>query len=133
MNKQIEQYRNIELSTEVMSASSHRLIQLLFEHVLQHIRLAKLSIANSDSKQKCKHLDRAHNICEYLRLCLIAEDKKTQELAELLTGIYIRCEKNFFYAALQNDVTFLDEATLMLTNVKEGWDGIQSQVGTEHA
>jgi len=132
MNNQIEMYNDVELTSEVMSASSHRLIQLLFENVLQRMKLAKLTMINNNHNEKLKHLSKACSIFEYLRLCLKAEDKKSQELTELLSLIYIRSEKNLFYAGLKNDVSYIDETILMISNVKEGWDGIKDKVGAEH-
>lgn len=132
MKHQPKLYSDIELTSEVASASPHRLIQMLLDHALQQIRLAKMALNNKQAKEKFIYLNRARDICEYLRICLMANDQKSKDLVKLLTIIYSRCERNLVVAALKNDTSYLDDTHMMLSNIKEGWDGIADKIGAIH-
>lgn len=124
----VSQYRDIEIDTEVMTASPHRLIQMLVDKCLQQIQLAKMFILNKDIKQKHQVIAKANAIVDYLRLCLNVEDEKAQALSMQLSTLYTFLEKNLLYATLEHNIDYLDQAYLVLSNIKEGWDGIASHV-----
>lgn len=121
-------YSDIELSTEISTASGHRLIQMLFDACLQQIRMGKVYIAEKNIQKKYASLSMAKDIVIYLRACLNFEDAEAKELCALLDSLYNFLEKNILQAALQNDVSFLDEAETVLSNIKSGWDGIAAKV-----
>lgn len=124
MNNPFQVYSDIELSSDIMTASNHRLIQLLFEKCLQQIQMAKMHIMNKDLKQKHQAISRAMDIVTYLRSILNVTDQHTQELAKLLDTVYEAVGKGLLYATLNDDVDYLDHAYKLLTTVKSGWDGI---------
>lgn len=132
MNNHPGLYREIELTTEITTATPHRLIQMLLENAIQRIIMAKKSVLDNNFNEKFVHLNKARDICEYLRLCLVKDDKQSRELAGLLEKVYVHCEKSLIYSAVKNDVGYLDEVQNLLGNIKEGWDGIASTVGKEY-
>lgn len=133
MSQLPQAYNEIAISTEIASASPHRLVQLLLEGALQHIRLTKTALTNKEPYQKkYLHLNRARDICEYLRLSLNNEREECKGLAKLLSTLYTRCEKNLINTALKNDTSYLDESILILSNIKEGWDNVTDKVGEPH-
>lgn len=124
MNATTELYSDIELTTEVMTASSHRLIQMLIDKCLQQVRLAKTFITEKDIHKKHKAISKAADIINYLRTCLNFDDEKARDLSNLLDSIYIFIEKSLLEASLKNDVWYLDQSETVLTILKSGWDGI---------
>ncbi|MEO8400422.1 MAG: flagellar export chaperone FliS [Gammaproteobacteria bacterium] len=124
MNNPNQIYTDIELDTEVMTASNHRLIQMLIDKCLQHIQLAKAHIVNKDIKKKHHAISKAADIINYLRTCLNVEEQQTKELAVLLESIYNHLEKSLLQATLKNDIEYLDHAHAVLSNIKSGWDQI---------
>ena len=128
MNNLSQLYRDIEIDTEVMAASPHRLIQMMINKCLQQVQLAKLFILNKDVKQKQRVIANANAIVDYLRLCLNVEDEKSKALALQLDSLYNFLEKSLIYASLEHNVEYSDMACLVLSNIKEGWDGIASKV-----
>lgn len=117
-------YSELGLETDVMSASSHRLIQLMLDKCLQNIELSKNYIITNDVPKKCQAISKSLDIVEYLRICLNHQDEKAQELATLLDSLYAYLQKNLVQANLKNDIQSLDEAKKVLLQIKEGWDGI---------
>ncbi len=128
MNQASKIYRDIEIDTEAMTASPHRLIQMLVDECLQEIQSSKLFILNKDIKQKHRAIAKANAIVDYLQLCLNTEDEKSQELSSQLSLLYAFIKKNLMFATLEHNVEYLDKAHHVLSNIKEGWDGIASKI-----
>ncbi len=116
-------YKEIDIQTDVMTASAHRLIQLLFNRCLEHIQNAKRQIQENQLMEKCTSISKATDILEYLRLCLNLEDEKAKSIAGTLDQLYIYIERILLMANADNNTQYLDEATKLLSNIKEGWDG----------
>lgn len=121
-------YREIEVNSEALAASPHRLVQMLLEKCVQQIHLAKTHIANNDVKLKHRTIARASEIVDYLRLCLNFEDKRTEKLAKQLDELYQFLERSLLLATLEDNADYLEKAKLVLGNIKEGWDGITEKV-----
>lgn len=117
-------YSDIELETEVMTASNHRLIQMLIDKSLQHMKMAIAAMAEKDVPKKNKSISKAANIINYLRTCLNFNDERTVELATLLDSIYVFIEKSLLNATLRNDAHYVEQAEKVITILKSGWDGI---------
>lgn len=117
-------YSEIGIESDVMSASSHRLIQLLLDKCLQHIEVSKTYIMANDISSKSQSISKALAITEYLRLCLNHTDEEVKKLSELLDSLYSYMQKNLVQANMKNDVQCLEEAKKVIREVKEGWDGI---------
>ena len=117
-------YSDIELETEVMTASNHRLIQMLIDKSLQHMKIAIVAMAEKDVPRKNKAISKAANIINYLRTCLNFNDERTVELATLLDSIYVFIEKSLLNATLRNDAHYVEQAEKVITILKSGWDGI---------
>lgn len=117
-------YSDIELSTEVMSASKHRLIQLLFEKFLVHIQTAKKFMQENDILNRNNAISKANDIITYLRSCLNFDDAETKKMSEQLDSTYVIVQKCLLNAMLKNDIEYLELASTMVNNVKSGWDEI---------
>ncbi|VVC77092.1 Flagellar protein FliS [Aquicella siphonis] len=124
MKSSNDAYAEIETTTDVMTASSHRLIQLMIDKCLQHIELAKTHLLAGDIQKKCQSIAKALDIVEYLRICLNHNDERSKDLSSLLDALYAYLQKNLVQANIKNDIHCLDEAKKILGTLKEGWDGI---------
>jgi flagellar protein FliS len=117
-------YSDIEVNSDVTTASSHRLIQLLFNKCIEQIQFAKSSIVNKDVNKKYYSISKAVDIINYLRFCLNKEDTSADEMVNLLTGIYVFLESHLMQGSLKNDTEYLDQVINILTSIKSGWDEI---------
>ena len=120
-----KEYSNIELSTEVLTATPHKQVELLLDKCLQHIHTAKRYISEKQMTQKHEAISKALDILTYLRSILNFKDKEATELSNTLSVIYASSEKNLAMANLKNDASFLDHVITVLTEIKTGWDGIR--------
>lgn len=117
-------YDEIELTSDVMSASNHRLIALLFNKYMQRIHHAELSMNEKHYEKKAREIVGALQILQYLRNCLDYRNDQSKELVVLLDSLYAYAQRNLTEANIHNDLSYLNEAKKVIEEVKAGWDGI---------
>ena len=124
----IKAYAKVGVESDVLGASPHRLISLLFEGALSEIARAKKGILRKDIAAKGEAISRAISIIgEGLNASL---DKKAGgELAQNLSTLYDYMALRLVTANLTNDLAILDEVARLLTELKTGWDGIRPKNG----
>ena len=122
----LKQYQATSTQTGVVEASPHRLIQMLFEGALEKIAKAKGFLARKEIEKKGQHISWAIKIIGGLRSSLNMEIGG--ELAVNLDNSYEYMTRILFEANMENSIEKLDEVTLLLSNIKEGWDGIEEEV-----
>lgn len=124
----VKMYNEIELQ-EVLSASSHRLIQLLYDRCLQHMRMSQQFIIEKRLDKKRQSIAKASDIIIYLRNCLNREANEAKELSGQLDAIYNSIEKRLLFTTLKNDPIYLDDAIEALQKIKDAWDAIAPYAG----
>ena len=123
----IDMYEEVNAHSEVMTASSHRLIQLLFDKCLEQLNYAE-GKQLSDERAYAIALGRAIEIVAYLRACLRYEDEQTANLAHHLETLYAYSHRALVQISLKPNEQLLNEVKTVLRNIKEGWDGIADKV-----
>lgn len=124
--KGLKAYQQINTQTSITDADPHRLIQLLYNGALERINMAKARMQAKDFEGKGKLISKAIEIIGGLRSFLDFE--KGGELSVRLKGLYDYMERTLLEANAKNDLAKLDEVASLLHAVKEGWDGIRSEV-----
>lgn len=117
-------YSEIEVSTDIMTASNHRLIQLLFGKCLFHIRNAKTHLNNKDIANRNKSIAGANDIITYLRDCLKSDDAKTKKFSDQLHDSYALIQNYLLNAMITNNIEYLELTYSMIETIKSGWDEI---------
>lgn len=117
----IKQYDEIAAETEVLDATPHRLIQLLFDRCLQQMQLARHFMERKEIQKKCEAINKAHDIILHLRAALNHEDKEAKKVSEKLNDVYVYIEKCLFKSNLKNDPSLLDDAMSKLIPIKTSW------------
>lgn len=118
-------YQSIEIETEVVSASPHRLIQILLEKGIQQINLARMHMQNNNIPNKCESISKAMDIINYLKITLNKDDPQANELSKHLDVVYQYADRMLLMANLKNDEKFLDEALKKMMEVKSAWDSMK--------
>ncbi len=122
----LKQYNATSTQTGVVEASPHRLIQMLFEGALEKIAKAKGFMARKEIEKKGQHISWAIKIIGGLQGSLNME--VGGEVAVNLDKLYEYMIHKLFEANLENSIEKLDEVTRLLSNIKDGWDGIEEEV-----
>lgn len=125
----INLYDKIKAETEVLQASPHRLIQLLFERSLQQIQMARHHMERKNLEKKSQSITKAMDIIFHLRSSLNFNEPEAKKISEKLSVVYMQIEKELLNANLKNDPLYLDKAKTLLEPIKESWD----KIGEEHA
>lgn len=116
-------YRQVGVQSGVDSASPHRLIQLLFEGLLQNLHAARGAMQRGEIETKGHHLGKAVRILEE---GLKGGLNRTQggELALNLWALYDYCIQRLTLANLRNDMTAIEEVVTLVEPVAQGWTDI---------
>jgi flagellar secretion chaperone FliS len=120
-------YSEIELTTDVMTASNHRLISLLFDKCMRKMESAKHFIGNRNIEKKGECIQGALDILQYLRHCLNHQSEKSKDLAAQLDSIYTYAQRKLMDANMQNEVAYLNDAQKVIAEVQSGWDGMRDK------
>jgi len=128
--KNLSQYKTLELQSSVENASPHELINLLLQGARSHINAAKMHIEAQRIKEKGENISKAISILDGLINCLNHETGG--DIAENLRALYQYTQQILLRANLDNNTELLDEANILLTEVHEAWRSIKD-VSTEQA
>ena len=124
MSKSHLAYHEIGVSTEIQSATPHRLVQMLFERCLTHLNLSKAAIQEKNYSMKMHSIAKANDIIRYLRDCLQREASEAKKMVQMFDETYDFIEISLIRASLENDIKPINQSIQVLTNIKDGWDGI---------
>lgn len=121
----ISEYQQLNSQGAVEGASPHRLIQLLMERALAKIAIARGHIDRNAVAEKGEQISGAIDIIGLLRASL--NDKPNKRLAGNFDALYDYMTRRLVEANLNNDVSLLDEVTVLMRELKEAWDAIADQ------
>ena len=121
-----QHYSSVKTQTNIVDASPHRLIQMLFEGALERIAQAKGAMQQNQIARKGELITKAINIVGGLQGSL--NDKEGGSLAENLNSLYDYIVRRLMRANLENNPDILDECGRLLGELKSGWDGIANEV-----
>ena len=116
-------YKRVGIDTAVPGADAHRLVQMLFDELLQSISAARGSMQRREIPEKCALISKALRIVdEGLRASLNAE--QGGELAGNLDSLYRYCAHKLMLANARNDEALLIEVRELLEPVAQAWRAI---------
>jgi len=121
-----QQYRSLNLKSEVESASPHRLIQMLMEGLIGKIGSAKNCIDNENISGKGENIGMAISIVGGLRVSL--DKERGGEIAENLDNLYDYMERRLLEANLSSNIAILDEVMGLVKEIKSAWDAIGPEI-----
>lgn len=118
----LKQYQQVNTQAQLVEASPHRLIQMLFEGGLDRLAQAQGAVMRGQIAEKGLLIGKAIKIVAGLREALNKE--QGGDLAENLDGLYEYMIQQLTQANLKNDVAALRNVASLLRELKDGWDGI---------
>jgi len=113
-------YAAVGLDSRANANGPHEVALLLFEGLLDRIRLGKLAMEQHDLSNKIRHINKALQILgEGLRTHL--DIKAGGELAQQLDTLYAYCSLRLLDANAHNDVAALDEVHSLIKPLADAW------------
>lgn len=119
-------YQQIDTRSRIEDASPHRLIQLMMEHALAKIGVAKAQMKEGKIAEKGTSISDAISIINGLQASL--NHKADQRMSENFDALYAYMMRRLLEANLQNDNSILEEVAGLLRELKEAWDAIADEV-----
>jgi flagellar secretion chaperone FliS len=123
------QYRSVRSHGLVATASPARLVQIMFEQILEHLATAQgcmTRIRNNmplaDVITKGKAMGKAIRLIDQLNNTLDME--RGQKIAENLRALYVYMLARLTLANVTNDAQITAEVAGLILKVKTGWDQI---------
>jgi flagellar protein FliS len=123
------QYRAVRSHGLVADASPARLVQIMFEQILEHLAIAQGCIARiadnmplNEVITKGKSLGKAIRLIDQLNSTLDME--RGQKIAENLRALYVYMLARLTLANVTNDANIVAEVAALILKVKTGWDQI---------
>lgn len=123
------QYRTVRSHGLVAEASPARLVQIMFEQILEHLAIAQGCMTRIDNNMplndvitKGKSLGKAIRLIDQLNNTLDME--RGQKIAENLRALYVYMLARLTMANVTNDSRIVAEVASLIQKVKTGWDQI---------
>jgi flagellar protein FliS len=124
--RQLGAYQQVHVTTGVDGASPHRLVQMLFEGLLDSLARARGAIAHGNIVVKGEELGRAVRIVEEgLKAGLNVQEggRLAQDLHDLYAYVTVRLT----YANLHNDEAAIAECARLIEPIATAWDEISQK------
>jgi len=122
-------YSKVGLETDVLEASPHRLVSMLFDGLIESMNQAIVAIQQRDIAVKGRSLLRAVRIVdEGLKSAL---NPDSGELAQDLRDLYTYVTMRLTQANLHNDIAAIEECKKLLQPIREAWTLIGAQADTK--
>jgi flagellar secretion chaperone FliS len=121
----LKQYQKTQNQCGVAGANPHRLVQMLMEGVLEKIANAKGFMSRKDYANKGAQISWAIKIIGGLKESLNHE--QGGEISTNLDALYDFMVFKLTEANVENAIEKLDEAALIMVDIKQGWDGIEAE------
>jgi len=118
----VSHYNQVDREGGVTDADPHRLVQMLLEGALGKIAVVKGLMLRKNQAKKGEIISQVISIIIGLRCSLNKE--AGGEVATNLDNLYDYIERQLLQANMKNDTEILDEVSVLLKEIKSGWDAI---------
>lgn len=124
-NAALKNYANVKVNAAIESASSHQLIAMLLDGLLERISQIKGAITQKNIALKGEKVNQATSILFGLRDSLNKD--VGGELPERLDSLYEYIQRRIRQAHVENDTSILDECYQLVAEINSGWKEIENQ------
>jgi len=129
MRRSVQQYQNSTMNN-IEQADPHALISLIMQHILGNLAAAKGAIDRKEIESKNKMLTKVIGLIGELQNSLDME--KGGELSANLYDLYGYMIRQVNQANLKNTTDPLTEVTMLIAEIKSGWDGIPQDIRQQY-
>ena len=119
-------YGQANAHSAIMDASPYKLIGLLFGNAQTRLRTAIGHVERGQRAEAGQVIGKVIDIVSELQACLDRE--KGYQVADTLFNVYGYMNRRLIEANAKQDAAALEEVARLLAEIKDGWDGIASQV-----
>lgn len=123
MAKQLQTYQDNAVTT----ASGPKLTMMLYNGCMKFIKQAKSALENNDFENKNYYIQRAQDIVQEFMITLDQTVEISQQMLPMYEYIYHQLQQ----ANIKNEVKYLDEALVYVTDFRDTWKEVMLRVARE--
>ena len=124
--RNLKAYQRTNLEAELSVASPHRVIQMLFNGLLERLSQAKGAIERKDYEDKANRISKAVGIIEGLQGAL--DRKENPARGDKMYALYDYMKELLGEASSTLDEKPIDEVISLLMPIKNAWDNIPEDI-----
>lgn len=125
MRSALQQYKNVNIESDINSASPYRITQLLMEGCIRFLKQAKFAIDKKDYEKKSYFISKSEAIVVTLAGSLNRD--KSPELSDNLSALYMYSLDLLVDASVTMDGGKIEEVISIIEKIKSGWDSISEE------
>ena len=121
----MNQYKGIQLKTDIEDADAHKLVSMLLNGALQNLIAARASMDQGSRGESGELVGKAISIVEYLRVSL--DPGSDIDFSESLGELYRYIERRLLDSSMKSDSAPVTEVIELLKPIRDGWDAIPKE------
>ena len=121
------QYKEMDLAARTASASPLDLVLVLYAGLMDELERAKSHIGHKRFERKAQSINKCIDILNALTSSL--EFENGGDVVLNLARLYDHCVYRLYEASGQMATQKIDEVVLILSNLREGWEGLAEKLG----
>ena len=124
--RNLKAYKRTNLEAELSVADPHRVIQMMFDGLIERLSQAKGAILRNDYEYKANRINKAVGIINGLQVAL--DKNEDPQLFDRMYALYDYMKTLLDKASVSLDVAPIDEVIKLITPIKQAWDKIPQDV-----
>ena len=124
--RNLKAYKKTNLEAELSVADPHRVIQMMYEGLIERLSQAKGAIMRHDYEYKADRMSKAVGIINGLQSAL--DNRSNPELGQRMFALYDYMKELLTKASVSLDTAPIDEVINLILPIKQAWDQIPQDI-----
>ena len=124
--RNLKAYKKTNLEAELSVADPHRVIQMMYEGLIERLSQAKGAIMRHDYEYKADRISKAVGIINGLQSAL--DNRSNPELGQRMFALYDYMKELLTKASVSLDTAPIDEVINLIHPNKQAWDQIPQDI-----
>ena len=124
--RNLKAYKKTNLEAELSVADPHRVIQMMYEGLIERLSQAKGAIMRHDYEYKADRISKAVGIINGLQSAL--DNRSNPELGQRMFALYDYMKELSTKASVSLDTAPIDEVINLILPIKQAWDQIPQDI-----
>ena len=124
--RNLKAYKKTNLEAELSVADPHRVIQMMYEGLIERLSQAKGAIMRHDYEYKADRISKAVGIINGLQSAL--DNRSNPELGQRMFALYDYMKELLTKASVSLDTAPIDEVINLILPIKQAWAQIPQAI-----
>ena len=124
--RNLKAYKKTNLEAELSVADPNRVIQMMYEGLIERLSQAKGAIMRHDYEYKADRISKAVGIINGLQSAL--DNRSNPELGQRMFALYDYMKELLTKASVSLDTAPIDEVINLILPIKQAWDQIPQDI-----